>query len=170
MLIIRLAGLAPCRCRPLSSNVRRTQIQVFMCCPPQVLTHAKHCRSGRAVSLPVPAGAGSHGLLHGFAARFKYPEARSWTGIRSRASSPAHPHAAGVGRNSFALVSKANGALASVSRQASNAALHSFRTARPQGTPNPSLKRSTVGRAPGPRGRHAYHRPRGHGALPPLPA
>jgi len=33
MLIIVLAGPAPCRCRPLSSNVRRTQNQVFHALP-----------------------------------------------------------------------------------------------------------------------------------------
>jgi len=36
--------------------------------------------------------------------------------------------------------------------------------------PNPSLKRSATGRAPGPRGCHAYHQPRGPGTLPLSPA
>jgi len=36
--------------------------------------------------------------------------------------------------------------------------------------PNPSLKRSAIGRAPGPRGCHVYHQPRGPGTLPLSPA
>jgi len=36
--------------------------------------------------------------------------------------------------------------------------------------PNRSLKRSAIGRAPGPRGRHVYHQPRGPGTLPPSAA
>jgi len=45
------------------------------------------------------------------------------------------------------------------------------RTARPQGTPNPSLKRSAIGRAPGPVWRYTVHfRQPGPGTLPLSPA
>jgi hypothetical protein len=43
-------------------------------------------------------------------------------------------------------------------------------TQRTSVEPNPSFKRSANGRPPGPRGRVAYHRPRGPGVLPSSPA
>jgi len=58
VLIISLAGPVPCRCLPLSSNVRRTQYKVCMRCPLEVLSQVKQGRWGRAVWLPLPAFAG----------------------------------------------------------------------------------------------------------------
>jgi len=170
MLIIVLAGMAPCRHCPLSSNVRRTQFKVRMRCPPEVISQVQHCRKGRAFSLPLPAGAGVYGARRGLGSQVQHSKFISGLSVCSRTSSPLQSMLAGAGYSSFAPRRTSIGAHCSPARLAQTTAFRMSRPAQTQGTPNHSLKRSAIGRAPGPRGCRAYHQPRGPGTLPLSPA
>jgi len=187
-------GLASCRCRPLSSNVRprRTRISTYRsvnnhptprirrptAVPGQPVTQ-RECRARFARAAEAAQSVWS-----------RPPEAAMKDGgVAPEALQYKKEHGLGVGRRPFSAVRPARISLTRRSRldswrrfnaqrelqqRCSNRAfecrLRGHRRHPPPARPNQSLKRTANGRPPGPRGGSVYHPPRGPGTLPPAAA
>jgi len=133
-----------------------------MRCPLEVLSQVQPGRRGRAVSLSLPAFAGGHVAVRRLAAVGHFGR---HVLAAAQVSRPGVPY--------FEVTLAAGQVAVSCQRLlllAGFGCMRLARMAKPQGTPNPSLKRSAIGRAPGPRGLRVYRRPRGPGTLPLSPA
>ena len=170
-------GLASCRCHPLNSNVRRHEYQAMPANERFGRSHqmqslrsaARHTQASPSpprarASVSLPRWLASSTAVHRFGSASLQVRVRRRTATPNRVAC----------RTDLTLLMR----VASVRFGSENVQMPcsvqppAFVVPLSVGkvAPNPSFKRSANGRPPGPRGRLAYHCPRGPGVLPLSPA